>query len=156
MDVSNGNERYMSNLSPESPDEKLLHQAHKNDGGKRKTIFEESEIYQIIFQEGYEEGYEESFEEGFRKKLGEAQLDQHVLFPFYRQRILRVIQDRFPDLIDLAELSLDKAVDPEHLSWLHCNIVCSRTQEEAEEVFADGGKNRLSTIRRMKCLKDGI
>ena len=132
----------MPDSSPEPTEMDWLRQTPEHKKEKHKSIIEDTEIYQIIFQEG--------FEIGFLESLSQARMDQETFLPIYRVNVLLVVQERFPELLGLAWARLDKLIDFDRVGWLYGNLKRAKDQEEAREILEDGGKSRLSTLREMK------
>jgi predicted transposase YdaD len=104
-----------------------------------------TETYRIIFKEGFEEGFLKGFHEG-RQKTGQ---DIQRWMQFCRNTTLSVIQECFPDLLDLAQVRLEETGDLLQLAQLGLNISNARTLEEAREALEDGGVSSLCITKEI-------
>ena len=83
-----------------------------------QDILHESEIYQMIMQEGIEK-------ERLQQQLHQLELQ--------RRTILRIVQTKFPKLARLAIEQTNAITDPEKLEDLIVFMGLSQTEEEAHQ-----------------------
>src|SRR5260370_35182725 len=86
-----------------------------------QDILRDSEIYQMIMQEGIEEGIEK-----------ERQLQQQQKLQDQRRTILRIVQTKFPKLARLAIDQTSELTDPQKLEDLIVFMGLSQTEEETQ------------------------
>lgn len=98
-----------------------------------QDILRDSEIYQMIMQEGIEEGIEK-----------ERQLQQQQKLQDQRRTIQRIVQTKFPKLARLAIEQTNAIMDSEKLEDLIVFMGLSQTEEEAQQYLTgtnDKAKN---------------
>ena len=106
-----------------------------------QDILRDSEIYQIIMQEGVEKGIEEGIEKGIEKgvKKGHQQELQDL-----RQILVGFIQARFQELVPLAIKQTARITDIEKLKNLILKVGLAQSPEEARQLLQAAGKKSKS------------
>ncbi len=82
-------------------------------------ILRETPVYQEVLAEGLEKGLEQGIKEG--------KLEAH------RQTLVDIVQERFPEVADLAKKQADAIEDPEVLRRLTVKMSVVQTSKEAEQ-----------------------
>ena len=95
-----------------------------------QDILRDSEIYQMIMQEGIEEGIEK-----------ERQLQQQQKLQDQRRTIQRIVQTKFPKLARLAIEQTNAITDPAKLEDLIVFMGLSQTEEEAHQYLTGTNDN---------------
>ncbi len=85
-----------------------------------QDIIRDSEIYQIIIQEGVEKGHQQELQD-------------------LRQILLGFIQARFQELVPIATKQIDNITDTEILKQLTLNVGLAQTLEEARQLLLSAG-----------------
>jgi predicted transposase YdaD len=98
-----------------------------------RDILRESEIYQIIVQEGVEKGIEKGIEKGVKK--GHQQELQDL-----RQILIGFVQARFEELVPLATKQTAGIADTEKLKNLTLKVGLAQSLEEARQLLQAAGK----------------
>ncbi len=93
-----------------------------------QDILRDSEIYQIIMQEGVEKGIEKGVEKGHQQELQDL-----------RQILLGFIQARFQELVPIATKQTANITDTEILKHLTLNVGLAQTLEEARQLLLSAG-----------------
>lgn len=89
-----------------------------------QDIIRDSEIYQIIIQEGVEKGHQQELQD-------------------LRQILLGFIQARFQELVPIATKQTASITDTEALKHLTLKVVLAQTLEEAHQLLLSvGNKDR--------------
>lgn len=96
-------------------------------------IIRDTEIFQIILQEGRQEGLEEGRQDGRQEELEEA---ARVL----RQGILAAVQSRFPELAELAGERVSAVSELSALQKLTLDIASASSEDQARTVLDELGK----------------
>jgi predicted transposase YdaD len=97
-----------------------------------KDIIRDTEIYQIILQEGLEKG----LEEGRTKGLEEGRTQGLEVGREALQRVvLGVVQNRFPELAELAAARVGVVTDLGSLQKLALDVVSASSAEQARTLF---------------------
>ena len=92
-----------------------------------QDILHESEIYQLIMQEGLEKGLERGRQEGKLEGLQET--------------LLALVQARFPKMIRLTKGLALVTEDPETLQNLILKVSMAQTSEEARNYLLEVGED---------------
>jgi len=93
-----------------------------------QDIIRDSEIYQIIVQEGVEKGIEKGVEKGHQQELQDL-----------RQILLGFIQARFQELVPIATKQTANITDTEILKHLTLKVGLAQTLEEARQLLLSAG-----------------
>jgi predicted transposase YdaD len=101
-----------------------------------KDIIRDTEIYQIILQEGREEGRTKGLEEGREKGRAEGRTEglEQGRDALYRV-VLGVVQKRFPELLEFAAGCVRTVTDLGSLQKLALDVVSADSLEQTRALF---------------------
>jgi hypothetical protein len=91
-----------------------------------QDILHDSEIYQMIMQEGVEKGVQQGIQLQHLQELQDL-----------RQIVLSFVEPRFPKLVRFATKQISIIIDIKTLKDLIPKIGFARTEEEARQLLAD-------------------
>lgn len=89
-----------------------------------RDIIKDTEIYQIIMEEGWEKGLEKGLEKGREEGL-----------TAFHQLILEDVQERFPELLEMATRQVNAIVDLDVLKQLARNVISANSAEQMCTLF---------------------
>lgn len=112
-----------------------------------KDIIKDTEIYQIIAQEGREEGLRKGLEEGRQEGRQEGreegiELQQRQEIEYLQQTVLSAMQQCFPELLEQATESVNAVSDLGVLRKLASEMIIARTTEQAHDLLEALKKNK--------------
>ena len=101
-----------------------------------RDILHETPAYQEILEEGREEGLEKGLRDGLEEGLakGREQERQRYLQSL-REKLLKIVQTRFPRLKTSAKGLVAVIEQPEKLEDLLIRVASASTTDEAREAF---------------------
>lgn len=91
-----------------------------------RDIIKDTEIYQIIMEEGWEKGLEKGREEGLEA---------------FHQLILEDIQERFPELIEMAMRRVNVIADLDALKKLARKVVSANSANQVQALLEESKQN---------------
>lgn len=105
-----------------------------------RDIIKDTEIYQIIMEEGWEKGLEKGREEGWEKgrEKGQEEGREKGLEEgraAFHQLILEDVQDRFPELVEMAIRYVNAVADLDALKKLARNVVSANSVDQVRALF---------------------
>jgi predicted transposase YdaD len=102
-----------------------------------EDILEESWVYQEILRKGLDKGLEQGINKGLEQGI---QREREQEAQRLRQTLYTIIQKRFPDLMQIARIQVERATQPEVLQELIVNVSIAQHVQEAQLALdaADG------------------
>ncbi len=93
-----------------------------------EDILEDSWVYQEILHKGMNKGLEQGMSKGiqYEREAGMRRL---------RQTLYTILQNRFPDLMRVAPLLVERATEPEMLQDLIIKISLAQNAQEAQQAL---------------------
>lgn len=110
-----------------------------------QDLIRDTEIYQLIVQEGLQEGLQKGMRQGIQQGLQQGmqqglqqQMQQDMSAT--REAMLRSVQARFPELAALAEARSNAMTDFPSLLKLFADVLQAQSMEEARSVLEDASQ----------------
>jgi len=101
-----------------------------------KDILRETPAYQEILEEGREEGLEKGLREGLEEGLAKGrEQERQRRLQSLRQKLLEIVQTRFPRLKTTAKGLVAVIEQPDRLEDLLIRVASASTTDEAREAF---------------------
>lgn len=110
-----------------------------------QDLIRDTEIYQLIVQEGLQEGMQKGMQQGIQQGMQQGmqqglqqQMQQDMSAT--REVMLRSVQARFPELADLAEARSNTVTEFPLLLKLFADVLQAQSVEEARSVLEDASQ----------------
>ncbi|MBV9231531.1 MAG: hypothetical protein JOZ18_19640 [Chloroflexi bacterium] len=101
------------------------------------NIIEESWVYQEILQKGLEKGIQQGVQQGIQQG---AEQERQETLRRQRQKILVLVQKRFPEALERAQKAITNLTDPDVLEDLLLAIGSAQNAQEVLSMLNETGK----------------